>query len=869
MEVLFNMSKYGLAYYDNTGSPTNPYYYGSGTNTGSNFVAVPTTYGSISLSWVNNTGNSWSKLKLTRNSYGYPTNPWDGTELDINKDGTYVAFKETAPTSFIDTLNLGVNSFYYYSLFIFQNSLNNWVRVGDTSALSPKDYGYSTRLYDYLPDVYKRNSLSNPTSNTDNPDLNAFLSLFGFYLNLNYTYTNLLVNRYNTQTVGGTLIPPFLQEFGLQHEPEIGFQQERILLQNAALIYKERGSIDGLRDFIKSYSGYGIPGTSTAPNPATSGIAVGPNLMLDYNDSSFEESIGHWASPDSSAVLYCLKNKNITKVSLTSNVATLTIGTHSYQVGNKVYVSGSSLPLFNKTASSVAITAITATTISYALTGTDVSILNAYNESTDAYPIVYPDPKAWNETTALTAYPNKQSGILAVKNANVGSGTVKVSCGSTNAITKGVPVTAGNAYTCTIYSVGSTARSVTVGIDWYDRFGALLSSSVGSATSNSTGQFSVRLTAANKTAPTNAYYAVPTISIASSAGSASNEWHYFDCAQFENAASATNFDEARQIHVTLKANRINELINPNFYGTSPTPWTTTGGSASTVKSASPVSSTIYSATYLTLASGIAKLEASFGGIAVTTDIIIGDSIYVKGVSGVTDGVYTVTDWQPVTYGVGSYVSFNTGGSTTAARAAVTGTFYKTKNTLSVTSSSTSVNIKSWDGSTTSQQMGIYYPGTDYTFSVYSKGASTSDTVTLSIVWYNSSNTVISTTTGSTFNVANLTSGTAWDRFFVTGYAPVTAAYATVNIAVGTTSGKLFHFNSALFENESFVFPFFSGDGGPGRSTAFLWEGGVSNGARSHFYKNYATISDRLLKGALTDFLVLGMTAALYYAQPKT
>jgi hypothetical protein len=850
------MSRYGLDYYQEA-------YYGSSATsnyTAANFKAVPRTYGTIVVSWANDTSD-WSLLKLTRNSYGYPTNPWDGIELDIKGDKSYVAFKQTAPTVFIDSVNLSVNTFYYYSLFIFQNKLNNWVRIGDTSSVSPQDYGYSTRLYDYLPDVYKKDSLTNPSSNLDNTDLQSFLSLFGFHLNTYKTYTNLLINRYDTEKIGGALIPAILQEFGLQHEPEVGFQQERILLKNTALVYKKRGSAGGLSDFIKSYTGYGVPGVSTSPNPATTGIVIGHNLMLDYNDSSFEESIGHWASPDGSASLYCLNNKNVTKLSLTSNVATLTLGAHPYQVGNKVYVSGSSLPLFNSTSSPVTITAISSTTISYALTGTDVSTLNAYNESTNAYPIVYPDPKAWNETTALTLYPNKQKGILAVKNANSSSGTVKFSCGSSNAITKGIPVTAGLAYTFTMYSVGSTARNVTVGIDWYNRFNVLLSSDTGSATSNLTGQFSTRLTVANKTAPTGAYYAVPTVSIASSAGSASNEWHYFDCAQFEQASSATSFDEARQLHITLKATRINEIINPNFYGTSPTPWTTTGGSASTIKSVTPPPSIVYNVSYLTLSSGLARLEAT-----LTTDLVVGDLIYVSGVTGITNGSYTVTDWQA---GANSYIAFNTGGSTTAGRTAATGTFYRTKNTLSVTSSSTAVNIKSWDGSTTSQQMGIYYPGTDYTFSVYSKGTSTSDTVTLSIVWYDSSHTVISTATGTTFNVASLTSGTTWDRFYVTGNAPATAAYATVNIAVGTTSGNLFYFNSALFENEGSVLTFFSGDGGPGRPTAFLWEGGVSNGARSHFYKNYATISNRLINGALADHLVLGMTAALYYAQPNT
>ena len=62
------------------------------------------------------------------------------------------------------------------------------------------------------------------------------------------------------------------------------------------------------------------------------------------------------------------------------------------------------------------------------------------------------------------------------------------------------------------------------------------------------------------------------------AGSASNEYHYFDAAQFEQSDVPTSFDEARQIHLTLKATRINELHNPHFYNGVTAPWSLTNAS---------------------------------------------------------------------------------------------------------------------------------------------------------------------------------------------------------------------------------------------------------------------------------------------------
>jgi len=854
----YGLNQYALGYYGN--SDAVPY-------VSTSFRALPEKYGYISLSW-NSPYGQWSKIKLVRNTYGFPVNAWDGDVLDIKNDNSYVAFKETDPTMYDDKVGLGTNMFYYYSLFIFETVTYTWVRVGNAIALSPKDYGYTDLMYDSLPDVYKINSLNDPFSNLDNEDLYNFLSLFGFQLSYDHTNTNLLTNRYNVETIGGMLLPTFMQQFGLSYEPEIGLQQSRILLKNLSEILKEKGASAGLKEYLKSYTGYGINDASASPNPGAKGFTISSNKMLDYNDSSFEESIGRWASPNSTAVLYCLKEKKVTKLSLTTNVATLTIGAHSYQVGNKVFTKNFSLGLFNSGVSAVTITAITSTTISYALTGTNIVTSNAYNNTLNVYPSITPEPYAYSEpTTASSLYPNRQKGVMAVKNANGTSGTIKVSCGvsstTSSPIKVGIPVTAATAYSFSVYSAaGTTLRSITAGIDWYDRFGVYISSSAGTGTNNATGEFAVRIKAENKTAPTGAYYAIPTLSIANAAASASNEWQYFDCAQFEAAASASTFNDARCINVIFTATRVNELINPHFVGSgSAAPWVATGGTSSIVSNYIEPEATVYTANYLTLAAGVATLESP-----VTNDLKTGQSIYVSGVTGITNGVYTVTGWTAATGSTFASITFNSGGSTTAVRTAVTGSFYKSGNALKVTASSSTVTLNSWDGTTTSQQMGIYYPNIRYTFSVYAKGTASGNSSTASIIWYNSSNSVISTETGTSTPLT--ASATGWTRLSATSIAPATAAYATVRITTTTTNGNIILFDSSLFERTSFVLPFFSGDGGLGPSTDFAWEGSA-NASRSHYYKNFYNVSVRLLNGNLTDQLLLGTSIAIKYSQPKT
>lgn len=856
----YGVSIYGLSVY---GTDTPVAYAASG------FTATPKDYGTILLEWDNPAGN-WSKIKLVRNSYGFPIDYLDGTVLDIKLDGAYEAYKETSPPSFLDT-NLATNAFYYYSLFVFELINYKWIRVADIIGLSVKEYGYSDRLFQYVPDVYKISSLSqaggkseiNVSSVEENTVLKEYLDVFAFELNTYHTLTNLLFSRYDTSKISGLLLPSLLQELGLEYEPEIGYQQARILSRDATALYKGKGSLDGLREFLKAFTGYAVPTIASVPNPTVNGITVGPNKMLDYNDSSFEESIGHWVS-DGTGTLACLKVKKITTVALTSNVLTLTIGAHDYKVGNRIYVFGFDKPLFNQT-TSVPITAITATSVSFALTGADYASTTAWNPTTNEFPTIAPYPNPWDEPTTPTNYPNLQKGILAVKNASGTAGTVKILCGSSAPITKGVPVTAGLAYSFSVYTVNSTTtRDVTLGIDWYNRLGVYLSSatlSPSTAIASGTGVFSARASIANKVAPANAYYAVPTISIANLAGSASDEYQYFDCAQFEQSATVTDFDEARQLRFILKANRINELENPHF--ASPiAPWTVTGATNSVINSTREPEATVWDVAYKSLTSNTARIETLY-----THDYKVGQSIVVSGVDATFNGVYTVTAVGERTTSNFPYLEYAKT-ATDVTRANSSGTVWVSGNALKLTASSAgTVVVKSWDGSTAAQRMPIHYPGTAYTFSIYAQlSTSGSENLTPYITWYDSSGTLLSNSTGSTTSVT--ATSPDWVRLEITDSAPATAASAIVTVDWVAANGEILYLDSALFENAPIAFTFFNGSSGYGDNPDYVWEGAV-NASRSHYYKNRYAIQTRTANATFEDKLPLGTTVAIYLAQPNT
>ena len=456
------MSKYGIDYYGAA-------YYGSNTLVDfsvSPFIAVPSDYKTISLSWSTPTG-SWSYMRLIRNSYGFPVTSDDGDVL----------FEDAASTSRVTYVDNGsVPAYvglqpghpYYYSIFVKENVHNSWLNAGNAIGISIKDYNTQTNMHDHLPSVLTSQVPYDPSVDQNNDFLQRFLKLFALNFDLYRSQTDNVINRYNINDINGLLIPVFMRQFGLNYEPELGLKQSRILLNNAIRLYKNKGSKLGIQEYVKAYGGY--DNTLTLSN----------NMMLDQNDSSFEQSVGSWAS-----------------------VSNATLARHL---------------------------------------------------ATDS-PTIAP----YYEVTSQSNFPNLQGATLQV--TSVASATVELALSGDNANQYGIPVEDSTAYTFSGYAqAGGTARSITALIAWYDQNGVLISTSTaGSGVSDTSGSWH-RFTK-TATSPVGSYFAVPHIKYASSVTS---EKHYFDALQFELGSSATAFKEARQIKIVLQANRINEIINPNF-----------------------------------------------------------------------------------------------------------------------------------------------------------------------------------------------------------------------------------------------------------------------------------------------------------------
>ena len=455
------MSIYGIDYY-------NTVYYGNNTNVeyvATNFAANSYTYNQIELTWETPTG-TWDFIRLVRNTYGDPVAADDGDLIFEQENPGPVRYVDNGQTP----NNVGLKSpkLYYYTLFVRETVHNTWQIAGTVSGVSVKDYKTGQHMYDYLPAVLTSNIPYDTSLDAQNTFLSRFLNLFAFQLDLYKSQTENVANRYDVTNLDGKLIPTFMEEFGIQYEPYLGLKQSRIFLRNISRLYQNKGTLKGLNEFVKAYAGF------------DNTIFKGKNLMLDQNDSSFEQSIGSWAA-----------------------VSNATLAQHL---------------------------------------ATDSPTITPYKELSSQ-----PD------------FYNLQGATLKVTAPASGNSIIALS--GTNPIYYGIPVTAATSYTFTAFAqADTTARSVSAQIYWYDAQGnALTPSTAGSTTSDTAGSWN-RVTS-SATSPASAAYAVPYIKISSAA---SGEVHYFDCLQFELGSSATFFQDARQIEITLIANRINELKDPNF-----------------------------------------------------------------------------------------------------------------------------------------------------------------------------------------------------------------------------------------------------------------------------------------------------------------
>jgi len=323
---------------------------------------------------------------------------------------------------------------------------------------------------------------------------------------------------------------------------------------------------------------------------------LGKNLMLDINDSSFEQSVGAWVSSTAT-----LTQQQSGVIAAPGGSGTLI-----------AYNGNANLPATfpNLQEYLLKVTTTTTGTITLdcgyypspkATNGIPVKSANIIGVSRDGtYVTYYTTGNNFVNGDKVTVT-GLSTSAFNLSNATVYSSTgyefkvASTAAGSSQGVTAtpppdGIPASigvAGGNYTFSIFGVSAaTARTATLTIKWHDLAGNYLSTSsagtgvslpVAGMANGTAGQLTV-----SAVAPVNTAFATPCINIASAT---SGQIFYFDAAMFENSNAVTTFEDSRLIKITFKASRINELKNPNF--TTNTQWGITNGTLVLGSSLSP------------------------------------------------------------------------------------------------------------------------------------------------------------------------------------------------------------------------------------------------------------------------------------------
>jgi len=796
----------------------------------------------------------------------------NGTTLTLSKpayipSGTTLTFSPTFLTP---------GKSYYYSAFVYTNSY--WQRVGTAMGTSIKDYNTANVMYNSLPQVY----LSSSTSSNKNNDLYNLLRVIGVQYDLIKTKVENAKNRYDVNNLDGKLLPALMDQMGFSYESGLGIQQSRRMLNNADYIYLNKGTGQGVKQFVTSFTGY----------PAT--INPFKNLFLTLDCASFEASDGYWST--------------------SGNAITAVNTTPTLEGGSPAAYAESNSPTgYANSRLGYLKATITAT-------GGQSAWELSYGTSPDSVnvPITSSFTTTTTTTGAITSSTNitlaSAAGVVVGQKVSVSAGTGVLGTGAivTSVIGSVIQVSVGST---TNFASGDTLRfDTTASNNVTDGWG------ITTLTTSKEHGFSVGQSIVLQGMSPNYINGIFKIIAVPNSKSFT----------FYNAAAASAGPSAGVITIVPVGDvGIVNLYDPVLYGIpissstshkfsfyvyapsarfidSGIKWydkngtfISTGTSSSSVTTTNTwtqLSHTSSSPSYAAYGVPFIKLLNTTGA-GVPTAMTVGEKYYFDALQ------FEATPFSTKYYDprrVDIYLSaprinqiINPGFETDKTNWAATGT-----SAFNTTTSAGNIYPTSVDGlgvavstraifmvanaltSTLAPTSPITVTGnTKYAFSVYVKGSNINDTVTATIVWKDSGGTTLQTDTSATLALptSNFTrlslAPTSGSTQMI---SPATATTATLTLTFGGFSpyGHTYYVDSVLFEASATVNAYFDGGTGYNNTDDLIWEQnaagtkGTSETGRSLYYPNRLLTQNRL-NAVLADYLPLGSTYAVFIGTTAT
>jgi hypothetical protein len=271
----YGSSRYGSGFKFGEVSAISVYY-------NSGITASLVDYNKISISWskfsydpADGTPTYW---KLVKSYAGSLDNPDDAVMIAGN---TYGNFVTSAVDILTDTMGKEIN----YSLWVF-NGLK-WIACGNSYVVNTVDDYSLVKLTRWIPRAWLNVDsylVGDATGEYSSGDLLNFLSAFSLQYDMFRSEANLLVNSMNKSYSPSPIVNAKILDYGFEYEPVLGDSYHRSLVGVSNVVNAYKGTYTSINSYVTGLTHW------------PSKLTRGHNIMLDYNDASFEESTGRWVA---------------------------------------------------------------------------------------------------------------------------------------------------------------------------------------------------------------------------------------------------------------------------------------------------------------------------------------------------------------------------------------------------------------------------------------------------------------------------------------------------------------------------------------------------------------------------------------------
>ncbi|MFE2539061.1 hypothetical protein [Actinacidiphila glaucinigra] len=295
----------------------------------SDMAAEQRGYGALEVSWdspiqasasqILSGVKAWTRLRLVRNSYGIPEAEDDGWVIleaaagagagagePVNRflDNSvvpgrvyyYATFVSTAPDAYDATATYYAGDLVTYAGKVYiatatavglqpdTNPLSwgttgiteAWYRCGGAVGLAVKDFSHSELLYDHIPRPYKVETVESTASSIPvNDQLARFCEVFGYHFDVMKCEHEQLLRMTDVLRCTDHQLFLLAQGMGIDRRLPALPELRRSYVKNAALISRDRGSVEATTKLVRSLTGWDAD------------VLIGYNELHDLDEAAF------------------------------------------------------------------------------------------------------------------------------------------------------------------------------------------------------------------------------------------------------------------------------------------------------------------------------------------------------------------------------------------------------------------------------------------------------------------------------------------------------------------------------------------------------------------------------------------------------